>query len=115
MKVWHVQAENEKINEFKKISESYVFKVGEGLPGRVCETGTVQTIYDVTLDPNFPRANLASDIGVRGAFAFPLKDNLGVRWVLEFFSPEPEILDPSVLELMKHVSAYISKDFMEND
>ena len=115
MKIWHAQAENEKTNEFKKISESYVFKVGEGLPGRVCETGTVQTIYDVTLDPNFPRANLASDIGVRGAFAFPLQDNLGVRWVLEFFSPEPEILDPSVLELMKHVSAYISKDFMEND
>jgi hypothetical protein len=33
--------------------------------------------------------------------------------VLEFFSPKPELLDPSVLELMKHVSVYISKGFEE--
>ncbi|MDC1312240.1 GAF domain-containing protein [Burkholderiales bacterium] len=113
MKIWYSQRADEKTDEFKEISESYVFKAGEGLPGRVCTTGAVQTIFDVTVDPNFPRAKLANDIGVRGAFAFPLSDGLGVRWVLEFFSPDPEMLDPSVLELMKHVSSYISKDFHE--
>ena len=113
MKIWHAPAEDDSTEQFKAISESYIFKSGEGLPGRVCETGAVQTIYDVTLDPNFPRAKLANDIGVRGAFSFPLNDGLGVRWVLEFFSPEPETLDPSVLELLKNVSSYISKGFEE--
>ena len=105
----------EKIDEFKKLSEGYVFSAGEGLPGRVFETNAVQTITDVTVDPNFPRAQIASDISVRGAFAFPLSDGLGVRWVLEFFSPKPELLDPSVLVLMNRVSNYISKDFIGND
>ncbi|MBL6878360.1 MAG: GAF domain-containing protein [Burkholderiales bacterium] len=111
MKIWYSKKTDKKTEEFKVISEGYVFKSGEGLPGRVCETGAPQTIFDVTADPNFPRAKLANDIGVRGAFAFPLSDGLGVRWVLEFFSPDPEILNPSVLELMKHVSTYISEDF----
>ena len=115
MKIWHVSILDEQIEQFRKISENYVFRIGEGLPGRVFDTGSVQTIFDVTTDPNFPRAKLATDIGVRGAFAFPLSDESGVRYVLEFFSPEPEMLDPSVLELMKHVSRYISKSFFEND
>jgi hypothetical protein len=113
MKLWYASSDDDLTQEFKAISESYVFKGGEGLPGRVFNTAAVQTIFDVTVDPNFPRAKLAKDIGVRGAFAFPLKDGLGVRWVLEFFSPKPELLDPSVLELMKHVSVYISKGFEE--
>ena len=113
MKLWYSSSDDDLTQEFKAISESYVFKGGEGLPGRVFNTAAVQTIFDVTVDPNFPRAKLAKDIGVRGAFAFPLKDGLGVRWVLEFFSPKPELLDPSVLELMKHVSVYISKGFEE--
>lgn len=111
MKIWYSKETDKKTEEFKVISEGYVFKSGEGLPGRVCAAGTPQTIYDVTVDPNFPRAKLANDIGVRGAFAFPINDGLGVRWVLEFFSPNPEILNPSVLELMKAVSTYISGDF----
>ena len=101
MKIWHVAISDEQIEQFREISENYVFKIGEGLPGRVFDTGSVQTIFDVTTDPNFPRAQLATDIGVRGAFAFPLSDQSGVRYVLEFFSLEPEMLDPSVLELMK--------------
>ena len=113
MKIWHAEVLDETMMQFKEISEAYVFKGGEGLPGRVYDTDSVQTIYDVTTDPNFPRAKLASDIGVRGAFAFPLSDKMGVRFVLEFFSLEPEQLDPSVLELMKHVSRYISRVFIQ--
>ncbi|PPR09611.1 MAG: hypothetical protein CFH41_02312 [Alphaproteobacteria bacterium MarineAlpha11_Bin1] len=115
MKIWCVQIEDEKIEQFREISDEYIFKSGEGLPGRVYDTGSVQTIFDVTTDPNFPRAKLANDIGVRGAFAFPLSDHSGVKYVLEFFSPEPEMLSPSVLELMKHVSNYTSKSFFGND
>ena len=113
MKIWCAQIDDEATKQFKSISESYIFKNNEGLPGRVCDTGAVQTIFDVTLDSDFPRAKIARDIGVRGAFAFPLNDGLGVRWVLEFFSPEPEVLDPSVLELMKQVSNHISNGFQE--
>jgi hypothetical protein len=109
--VWHNEVVGEAFEDFKKISEEYVFYSGEGLPGQAYEKESVQTIYDVTMDANFPRAALAKNVSVRGAFAFPLKDGLGVRWVLEFFSPEPELLDPSFLELMEHVAIHINQGF----
>ncbi|MEK9917444.1 MAG: GAF domain-containing protein, partial [Betaproteobacteria bacterium] len=109
--VWHSEVTGESFEEFKKISEEYVFYPGEGLPGQAYEKQSVQTIYDVTKDANFPRAALAKTVSVRGAFAFPIKDDLGVRWVLEFFSPEPELLDPSFLELMDHVATHINQGF----
>ena len=109
--VWHNEVTGEEFEEFKKISEEYVFYPGEGLPGQAYAKESVQTIYDVTKDANFPRAALAQTVSVRGAFAFPINDGLGVRWVLEFFSPEPELLDPSFLGLMDHVATHINQGF----
>ena len=114
-KLWSNSVENNTYNEFQEISEQYIFKSGEGLPGRVFEANSVQTIYDVMKDSNFPRSALANDIGVRGAFAFPLMADGHVKYVLEFFSPEPEHLDPSVLELLKHASKKLSQRLSKND
>ncbi len=44
--VWHSEATGEDFEEFKKISEEYVFYPGEGLPGQAYEKQSVQTIYD---------------------------------------------------------------------
>jgi hypothetical protein len=112
---WYCDIENDDLDEFIKISERYQFKSGEGLPGRVYESGSVQTIFDVTKDDNFPRAKLAKNIGVRGAFSFPIKDGDKITFVLEFFSLHPEQLDPTVLELMRHVSNQVSRNFYEHD
>lgn len=109
--VWHSEVTGEEFEEFKKISEEHVFYPGQGLPGQAYAKESVQTIYDVKKDANFPRAALARTVSVRGAFAFPINDGLGVRWVLEFFSPEPELLDPSFLELMDHVATHINQGF----
>ena len=115
MKIWHINIKDGAYQEFKEISEKYVFTSGEGLPGLVFEAKAVKTIYDVTKDANFPRANLAKNLGVRGAFAFPLIIDGAVEYVLEFFSPEPQHLDPSVLELLKIASTQLSKRLSEND
>ena len=81
------------------------------MPGRVFNSGSVQTIFDVTIDDNFPRAKMANNIGVRGAFSFPIKNDENVIYVLEFFSLEPEQLSPSVLELLQQVSNQISRNY----
>jgi len=108
-KLWYENLINSDFQEFKKITEAFIFKPGQGLPGRVFDKKSAQTIYDVTKDANFPRDSLAKELGVRGAFAFPLMVAGDVKYVLEFFSPDPEQLDPSVLELLKYVSNQISK------
>ena len=56
------------------------------MPGRVLESGEPAWITDVTKDRNFPRVTMAADLGVKGAFAFPVLVGTNVVAVLEFFS-----------------------------
>ena len=46
---------------------------GEGLPGRILESSEPEWIVNVQEDTNFPRNRLAADLGVKGAFGFPVK------------------------------------------
>ena len=113
--VWYTTIKQDELKQFIKISEDYEFKKGEGLPGRVYQVGSVQTIYDVTKDDNFPRAKLAEDVGVRGAFSFPIKNGEEILYILEFFSVEPEQISPPVTELIRQLSVQISRKFTQND
>ncbi|HEY6067500.1 MAG TPA: hypothetical protein VIU81_02325, partial [Gaiellaceae bacterium] len=44
------------VREFRRLSERITLARGEGLPGRVWETGEPAWIVDVSQDENFPRA-----------------------------------------------------------
>ena len=57
---------------FREVTERTRFAPGRGLPGRVLASGRPAWIVDVTKDSNFPRARLVTNLGVRGAFAFPV-------------------------------------------
>src|SRR5262245_4431937 len=59
--------------EFVALSERYVFSPGEGLPGRVLESGEPAWITDPPEDGNFPRAAAARRAQLRAAFSIPLK------------------------------------------
>src|SRR4051794_9870312 len=63
---------------FEEASRSAAFARGEGLPGRVWAGGEPAWIRDVLIDPNFPRAEVATAAGVHGAFAFPIRSSRGV-------------------------------------
>jgi PAS domain S-box-containing protein len=72
-------------------------KIGQGLPGRVWESGAPAMIEDVTFDANFPRQALATSLGMHGAFAFPIKSGNTVLGVMEFFSPDIQPADDELL------------------
>ncbi|MDQ3645763.1 MAG: SpoIIE family protein phosphatase, partial [Actinomycetota bacterium] len=59
---------------------------GEGLPGRVWETGTSIWIPDITAESNFPRRQLALSDGLHAGFAFPIPGSSGVIGVIEAYS-----------------------------
>ena len=107
-KIWHLSENNDLFEKWKNISEAHTFTSGEGLPGRVFQKGEPAWITDVTKDKNFPRSGLASDIGVKGAFAFPVYGKMGIGFVLEFYSQEAEDLDSSVLSFMEQISYEIT-------
>jgi len=105
-KLWHLD-EPRQFKEFKKVTEQTRFAPGIGLPGRVFSSNKPAWIIDVTKDPNFPRAKLAKNLGVRGAFGFPVLTEEGVEAVLEFFSKEAQPPDETLLEIMAKIGTQI--------
>jgi PAS domain S-box-containing protein len=75
--------------------------MGQGLPGKVWETGAPAWSQDVTNDSNFPRSMLATTLGMHGAFAFPIKSGPVMLGVMEFFSPD---IQPADEELLRTIS-----------
>lgn len=72
------------IPEFESASRSRTFARGEGLPGRVWESGALVVIEDLASDPGFPRRIAAARAPLMSAAGFPLAD-AGLVGVLELF------------------------------
>jgi signal transduction histidine kinase len=104
--IWHID-DPERFETFRVVTERTHFRAGEGLPGRVLTSGEPAWIRDVTRDANFPRARQARDLGVHGAFAFPVLVRGEVVAVLEFFSARTEPARERMLEVMGHVGAQL--------
>jgi signal transduction histidine kinase len=106
--LWHVD-NKDRFKAFCKISHEMHFEPGVGLPGRVLESGQPLWIIDVTKDSNFPRHKIATDIGVRAAFGFPVLIGKEVVAVLEFFSDLPVEPDEALLEVMANVGTQLGR------
>lgn len=107
-KIWSLKYP-EKFQTFKEITQDTIFKKGIGLPGRVLRDGKPHWIVDVTKDENFPRAKAAKNIGVKGAFAFPVLEQERVVAVLEFFSENAEELDPPLMDAIGNLAIQLGR------
>ena len=103
--VWHSGAE--KVETFAEFSRSTEFEKGKGLPGRVWETEKPAWVYDVTVDPNFPRAPAAAEAELRGGFAFPLFAGRAVNGVIEMFSHQVVEPDADLIQLVDALGSQI--------
>jgi signal transduction histidine kinase/DNA-binding response OmpR family regulator/HPt (histidine-containing phosphotransfer) domain-containing protein/HAMP domain-containing protein len=99
---------------FRTATEQTAFSSGIGLPGRVLATGAPVWIPDVKLDPNFPRAAAASELGA--GMAFPVlagggeqRGDRDVVAVLEFFAAAPAEPDEELLALMADVGTQLGR------
>ena len=103
--IWHTG--DEALNYFDQITRQTRFKKSVGLPGRVLESKKPTWIRDVTLDKNFPRAEVAAASGLRGAFAFPLFANDEVNGVIELFDPGIVQPDDDLLQMVDSLGIQI--------
>jgi PAS domain S-box-containing protein len=90
-------------DSFERATRDLTFEPGVGLPGRVWESSAPAWIRDVVEDENFPRARVAAESGVHGAFAFPIQSQRGVIGVVEFFTREPAEPDSYLLDLTETI------------
>ncbi len=99
---WYVK-NSDYYQPFVEKTHSIVFKKGFGLPGRVFEIGEPYWIKNITIEPNFPRAIVAEEVGLKAGFAFPILIGDEVAGVMEFFSNEEGEPDIKLLEMMKDI------------
>jgi PAS domain S-box-containing protein/AhpD family alkylhydroperoxidase len=108
---WHA---NELVGaSFETASRQLRLGAGEGLPGRVWETGQARWVADVTAEPHSRRADEAQQDGLHTCYLLPVRGRLKVVAVIEFLSDEIRPPDPIVLEMLNRLSGQIS-EFLEN-
>jgi ammonium transporter len=106
--LWYLENPQEFLT-FRTLTEQITFPSGVGLPGQVLAQGRAAWIPDITQDANFPRARMAGDLGIRGAFAFPIMTGNTVMGVLEFFSRSVESPNPRMLEVMENIGTQLGR------
>jgi PAS domain S-box-containing protein len=94
---------------FLEASRNVEFSSGEGVPGRVWESGRTVWIADVSQDPHSPRGNIAGGEGLCGALAFPVMVRGELWGVVEFFSGKIEEPDESLLQTFSAVGQQIGQ------
>jgi len=109
-RLWYLEDEN-RYDEFRRVTESTSFKYSEGLPGRVWKMGVPIWITDVTKDQNFPRARMIKNIGILSGCAFPILVRWNVVGVLEFFSPKRLEPDEALLDAMRDIGIQLGRIF----
>src|SRR5262249_6132661 len=106
VRTWHAR---EPLTEFEALSEALELGPGEGLPGRVLESGRPEWLTDAPVDGNFPRAAVAQRGGLHAAFAFPLTSPRGQVGVMEFFSREVRPPDRALLNTMRVLGSQVGQ------
>ena len=105
--VWHPNPTQ--VGEFSAITRARAFVPGEGLPGRIWAAGEPIWIPDVTQDPNFPRAQIATRCGLHGAFGFPIRLGDEIFGTVEFFSRKIRQPDDELLKMFAGIGAQIGQ------
>jgi PAS domain S-box-containing protein len=95
------------LEQFRKVSEATTFLPSVGLPGRVWSSQQPVWIPDVTLDPNFPRLQVAGALGLKAALGIPILSGDEVLAVVEFFMRGPRREDERLINVITAVAAQL--------
>ena len=107
---WHDPALN--TTELEAVSRTLKLTRGQGLCGRVFASGQPGWLADVTTELHSRRAALAAQLGLRAAFAFPVRARNVVIGVIAFYSRDTRSPDNDLLQMLEAVGSQIG-DFVE--
>ncbi|HET7705052.1 MAG TPA: PAS domain S-box protein [Thermoanaerobaculia bacterium] len=107
---WH--ADHVDPDVARELSMNRAFRRGDGLPGRVWESGGAIWITDFSDERAFPRAPIARRANLRAAFAFPIVHEAETSGVMEFFSTRDREPDQQLIPVMTLIGAQIG-DYIE--
>jgi putative methionine-R-sulfoxide reductase with GAF domain len=102
---WHIPALDGA--SFETTSRQMRLEAGEGLPGRVWETGQARWVADIAAEPHSRRAGEASQDGLHTCYLLPVRGRDGIVAVIEFLSREVRPPDPILLEMLNRAAGQI--------
>ena len=100
------------IDELSRVARGAELRLGEGLPGRVWESGEAQWIEDLGASPYPPRGERAFRAGLRSSFGFPLRAGGGLIGIAEVASREPREVDDVLLSALPSIGSQLGQ-FLE--
>ncbi|HEY9627902.1 MAG TPA: ATP-binding protein [Coleofasciculaceae cyanobacterium] len=97
---WYSKSEH--LREFRQQSQSFLFKPGFGIPGRVWSTKQTEWHQDVSLESNtiYLRSHLALAAGLKATLGVPILANDEVLTVLVFYMSESRPEDRRLIDLI---------------
>ena len=108
VEIWH-SPKAPQLEAFAQQMRRSVIYRGEGLPGRVWESGEPMWLEDVVRDRRFSLAEQAAAAGLHATFVFPIRSGEDTCGVMEFFSREIEHPDKSLLQMFSALGAQIGQ------
>lgn len=103
------QADGVELGEFERATREWTFKPGEGLAGRVWSEAAPHWTPDFASEPEFPRASLFAQTGLRAAAAFPVSASGREVGVIEFLSRKVSEPEAEVMLLMAAIGTQLGQ------
>ncbi|QSV53524.1 MAG: response regulator [Dolichospermum sp. UKL201] len=95
--------------QFEEITRKITFAPGIGLPGRILSKFQPIWLTDICNDQNFLRTDIATQIGLKTAFGFPIRGGNTNIGVMVFFSKNMQLENTDILEGMMSIGNQIGQ------
>jgi sigma-B regulation protein RsbU (phosphoserine phosphatase) len=105
--MWHLRSQD--FAPYRKASDRLRFAPGEDLPGQVWSSQESIWMADLSQAPNFVRATVATRVGLKTGFGFPVLSDQGCVGVMMFFSSEHRPVNPELIKLMMSLGRQIGQ------
>jgi PAS domain S-box-containing protein len=104
---WHRDAAG--LEVFHKQSRRLSIAIGEGLLGRVWQSGVVAALEDLTQASDYERAAAAQEAGLKCAIALPVVSGGAVTGVIELLTPEVRHIENDLVTMLSTVGVEIGQ------
>jgi PAS domain S-box-containing protein len=94
---------------FAQTTRATTLRRGEGLPGRVWQSGRATWIKDAATDERLPRRAAAAAAGMHAAVGFPVRSERGLVGVVEVFGATPRQPDTELVATLEVVGVQLGQ------
>jgi diguanylate cyclase (GGDEF)-like protein/PAS domain S-box-containing protein len=106
--IWHM-SDPAKYGPFRKTTDGYPSRVGEGPVSRAVKTARITPITTVGGPDPFLRGEAAQAVGLISGIAVPVRMGGTVVAVLEFFDERPIETDPELNQALEHAALQLGR------